>query len=118
MAQKIAFEVANVFMDRVKEIYNLTNVHILDLAEVPTEPSNIHLGKNIVIFAFVGFVLVSGYLLLVNMLDTTIKSDSDIEKATGLPVLASIVLMNEDSKKRGHSLMGGTSEESEGRRRR
>ena len=116
MAQKIAYEVANVFMDRVKEIYNLTNVHILDLAEVPTEPSNIHLGKNVVIFAFVGFVLVSGYLLLVNMLDTTVKSDSDIEKATGLPVLASIVLMNDDSKKRGSSIFNSSGEESEGRR--
>ena len=105
MAQKIALEVANVFMDRVKEIYNLTNVHILDLAEVPTEPSNIHLGKNIVIFGFVGLVLVSGYLLLINMLDTTIKSDNDIERATGLPVLASIVCTSDDSKKRSHSSM-------------
>ncbi len=101
MAQKIAYEVANVFMERIQEIYNLTNVHILDAAEIPTEPSNINLLKNVVIFSFVGLVLVSGYILLVNMLDTTIKTDTDAEKITGLPVLASIVLTSEETKKKG-----------------
>ena len=100
-AQKICLEVANVFMDRVKEIYNLTNVHILDIAEKPESPCNIKLAKNVVIFSFVGFILVSGYVLLLNMLDTTIKSDSDIEKITGLPVLASIVITTDDAKKKG-----------------
>lgn len=100
-AQKICLEVANVFMDRVKEIYNLTNVHILDIAEKPDAPCNIKLAKNVVIFSFVGFILVSGYVLLLNMLDTTIKSDSDIEKITGLPVLASIVITTDEAKKKG-----------------
>ncbi len=106
VAQKIAYEVANVFMDRVKEIYNLTNVHVLDAAEIPTEPSNINLTKNIIIFSFVGLVLVSGYILLVNMLDTTIKTDTDIERVTGLPVLASIVYTNEETKKKGFTSKG------------
>lgn len=97
---KIANEVARVFRDKVSEIYNVSNVHVLDKAEVPTEPSNIHLFKNIVIFMFIGFILVSAYILLVNMLDTTIKTDTDIEKALGIPVLASIVQTDESVKKK------------------
>ena len=100
LAYAIANEVATVFKDKVNEIYKVSNVHVLDKAEVPNEPSNIHLFKNIVIFMFVGFILVSAYILLINMLDTTIKTDLDIEKNLGLPVLASIVLTDENVKKK------------------
>ena len=110
LAYRIATEVANVFMDKVNEIYNVSNVHILDKAEIPTEPSNIHLLKNIVIFAFVGAILVSAYILLINMLDTTVKSDLDIEKALNVPVLASIVFNDESSKKKNKSSNSSSSE--------
>ena len=38
----------------------------------------------------VGFVVAFAYVLIANMLDTTIKSAEDVEKYIGLPVLASI----------------------------
>lgn len=99
-ACEIAKELADVFKEKVNEIYKVSNVHVLDVAEVPEKPSNINLVKNIIIFAFVGAILVSGYILLVNMLDTTIKTDTDIEKSLNLPVLASIVYTGESSKKK------------------
>lgn len=99
VACSIAKEIANVFIETVNHYYKLDNLNVLDEAKVSTSPSNVHLAKNIVIFAFVGGILVAGYILLINMLDTTVKSDSDIEKALGVPVLASIVLTNENAKK-------------------
>ncbi len=99
MACKITSETANVFVEKVNEIYKLDNLNILDKAEVNYTPSNIHLTKNIIIFAFVGAILISGYILLINMLDTTVKSDTDIEKALHVPVLASIVLTSESARK-------------------
>ncbi len=39
---------------------------------------------------FVGIVIACGYVLLVNMIDNTVKTEADIEKITGLKVLASI----------------------------
>lgn len=99
MACNIAKEIANVFIETVNHYYKLDNLNVLDEAKVNTTPSNVHLAKNIVIFAFVGGILVSGYILLINMLDTTVKSDTDIEKALDVPVLASIVLTNENAKK-------------------
>ena len=99
-ACRIANEVSEVFIDEVTEIYKVKNLYILDPAEVNYTPSNINLAKNIVIFAFVGAILVAGYILLINMLDTTVKTDSDIEKAVGVPVLASIVLSDEAAKKK------------------
>lgn len=96
----IANEVAKVFTDKVTEIYKVENLYVLDVAEVNNEPCNVNLIKNVVIFAFVGAILVAGYILLVNMLDTTVKTDSDIEKALNIPVLASIVLTDDSSKKK------------------
>ena len=69
---------------------------------MPSEPYNINHVKNVVIFAFVGIVVASMYVLVINMLDTTIKSSEDIEKITGFTVLASIPIYEaiEDKSKR------------------
>ena len=96
----IANELAEVFIGKVNEIYKVQNLYVLDVAEVNGEPYNINLLKNVVIFAFVGAILVAGYVLLINMLDTTVKTDADIEKALGVPVLASIVLTDDSNKKK------------------
>jgi len=98
----IANEIAKTFVGAVEDIYKLSNLSVLDAAKVPQEPSNIHLAKNVLIFAFVGGIIVSGYILLINMLDTTVKSDVDIEKTVNLPVLASIVFTNDNVKKSSH----------------
>ena len=113
LACAIANETANVLIERAIEYYKVDNANILDEAEVALKPSNVNLFKNIVIFAFVGGVLVSGYILLVNMLDTTIKTDTDIMRITNLPVLASIVL-NEDTQKKKKSRNSSSSKRSRG----
>lgn len=99
IACNIAKEIANVFIQTVNHYYKLDNLNVLDEAKVSPTPSNVHLVKNVIIFAFAGGILVAGYILLINMLDTTVKTDTDIEKALGVPVLASIVLTNENAKK-------------------
>ena len=75
---------------KVAEIYNINNVYVLDEAEVPNEPYNINHIKDIVIFAFVGIVLAAIKVLITNMLDNTIKTEQDVEKTSGLLVLAQI----------------------------
>lgn len=100
LACKIANELAIVFTEEAQEIYKVNNVNILDEAVVSLKPSNVNLFKNVVLFAMVGGVIVAVYILLINMLDTTVKTDIDIEKAIGLPVLASIVLTEDAPKKK------------------
>lgn len=89
-ATKIANEIAKVFCEKIVEIYNISNTYLLDRAEVPTAPSNINHIKDITIFTFIGIVISCAYVLVANMLDTTIKTEEDIEKVTGLTVLVSI----------------------------
>lgn len=99
---KIANEIAKVFIAKIKEIYNIENIQIVDEAEVETEPSNIHHQKDIMIFTFVGLVIAAGYVLVANMLDTTIKTAEEVEKEFKIPVLATIPLYNfEPAKNKG-----------------
>lgn len=89
---KIANEMANVFAKKIKEIYNIENIQVLDEAEVETTPSNINHTKDVMIFTFIGVVVAAGYVLIANMLDTTIKSSEEVEKEFKIPVLVSIPL--------------------------
>lgn len=90
VAQKIANESAKVLIEKVKQYYKIDNLYIYDEAEVENAPYNINHKKDILIFAVIGIVLAFGYVLVANMLDTTIKSTQDIEKISGVTVLASI----------------------------
>mgnify|MGYP004498533739 FL=1 len=90
VAQKIANESAKVLIEKVKQYYKIDNLYIYDEAEVENAPYNINHKKDILIFAVIGIVLAFGYVLVANMLDTTIKSVQDIEKIPGATVLASI----------------------------
>lgn len=90
LAAKIANEIRKVFADRVAELYDMQNIKPLDDAQVPTGPSNINHIKDILIFFAAGLVLSIIYVVLANLLDNTVKNSNDIEKATGLNVIAEI----------------------------
>ena len=99
-AARIANEIAKVFEEKIAgEIYNINNVHIVDEATPETQPSNVNHAKDIVIFAFIGAVVAVMYVLIANMLDTTVKTQEDIEKSIKIPVLASIPLYDMDMEK-------------------
>ena len=90
LAAKIANEIREVFTERVAELYDMQNIKPLDDAKVPTAPSNINHTKDVFMFACIGIVLAIIYAIIANLLDNTVKSSSDIEKAVGLNVIAEI----------------------------
>ena len=90
MSAKIANEIRKVFTERVAELYDMQNIKPLDDAKVPVVPSNINHTKDIIIFFAIGVVLGIIYALIANLLDNTVKNSKDIEKATGLNVIAEI----------------------------
>ena len=85
---------AKVFTEEISRIYNINNVKIIDQAEATNTPSNINHMKDIMIFAFGGVVVAVMYVLIANMLDTTIKTAEEVEKQFKVPVLATIPLYN------------------------
>ncbi len=90
-AAKIANEITKVFSEKVKAIYNIENVQVIDEAEIQNSPSNINHTRDIVMFMLIGLVIAIVYVLILNMLDTTVKTPEDIEKLFDtIPVLVSI----------------------------
>lgn len=102
IAAKIANEIAKVFTDKVKEIYNINNVQIVDEAEITSTPSNINSAKNTILFAGMGMVVAVVYVIIANMLDTTVKTAEDIENNFNVPVLVSIPMIEKLNNERKH----------------
>jgi len=95
-ARNIATEVGNVFKEEVKSIYNINNVTVIEYAEVSNVPANINHVKDIIIFEFLGLFLSCGIVLIVYLMDTTIKDEKDVENQIGLPPLGIIPLYKEE----------------------
>lgn len=107
-AARIANEIANVFKEKIAgDVYNINNVHIWDEAKIATSPSNVNHLKDIVIFAFIGAVVAVMYVLIANMLDTTVKTQEEIEKSIKIPVLASIPMYDMEMEKLKKKGRGG-----------
>lgn len=101
-ARRIASEVANVFIEQIaKGYYAMDNVYIVDEPKTADTPYNINHLKDLVIFGAIGFVIACVYVLIANMLDTTVKSKEDIEKKLGLIVLTTIPVYESATKKKG-----------------
>ena len=90
LSAKIANEMTEVFKQTVNEIYNIKNIIVLDDAEVNVKPVNVSYAKNTVIFALAAFLMVAVIIFLIYYFDNTIKTEENVQKLTGLPVLASI----------------------------
>ena len=95
-AMQIANETVELFKEQVAEIYNINNVHVVDAAEEEKVPSNVNHTKDVILFAFIGIVVAVIYVLIANMLDTTIKSREEVEKLYKVPVLAEIPFNTEE----------------------
>ncbi len=94
-AKVIADEISKVFIEKIAhDIYKMDNVTIIDSAKEDSNPYNINHTKDIIMFTAIGIVIAIVYVLIANMLDTTVKSQEDIEKKLGLSVISSIPLYN------------------------
>lgn len=89
LAETIAKELAKVFVEEAEEIFQIENVNIIDAAERAYYPYNINHAKDLIVFGMLGAFLSCGLVLLIYMLDTTVKEEEDLEEV-GLPILGTI----------------------------
>lgn len=89
-AKKIANEAANVFVEEIPELYNISNVSILDKAEISNVPYNINVPKQLLLSLMIGLVLGFGIVFLIYYFDRTIKSTEQVESKLGLPILGTV----------------------------
>lgn len=99
-AQDIANAVREAASVHIQTVMDIEAVNVVDYAEMPMEQVSPNLLLNIVLGAGVFFVLAASCILLIHILDDTIKDPDDVENYLGLSVLANIP-MDESLKPKG-----------------
>ncbi|MBU3144964.1 YveK family protein [Clostridium sp. CF012] len=98
---KEAMNIANQFAKSLKFVSNdvkkADNVQLLDEAQLPIAPDSPNPKLNMAIAFFIGLMVSLGISFLLEYLDNTVKSQEDIEKLTGIPVIG-IIPLTEDKR--------------------
>ena len=93
---ELAKEIADVVREsssvQITKIMDAEAVNVVEEANLPTAPSSPNVIKNSILGGMLGVILALGIIVLVYMLDDTIKTSDDVEKYLGLNVLTSIPL--------------------------
>ena len=87
-AASISNSMADALRYRIGEIMNTETPAFVEKAVVAQRPSSPSLKKNVAIGGLLAGVLVCGALIVIYLLDDTIKSEEDVEKYLGKNVLA------------------------------
>ncbi|MCA0985192.1 capsular biosynthesis protein [Halobacillus yeomjeoni] len=100
-AVAIANRTVKVFKEEIPQLMNVDNVNILTEAVVAADPSPVSPkpALNIAIALVVGLMVGVGLAFLLEYLDNTIKTEEDIEKSLGLPIMGVVsTISTEDIK--------------------
>lgn len=89
-AMKVANEIGKVFAKEIPELYNISNVNILDTAEVAPSAYNVNITKQSAISLLAGLVLGLGVVFVMYYFDRSVKNASQIEDKLKFPVLATV----------------------------
>lgn len=85
----IANTTASIFEEKIPDLMKVDNVKILATAEVPPVPAPIKPDPlmNMAIGAVLGLLFGAGLSILIDQLNTTVRTEEDIEEIPGLQVL-------------------------------
>ena len=89
-AKVIANEIARIFNNEVINYFEISNVGVVDEAEISTLPYNVNVVKQLIISALIGIVLAFGIVFVIFYFDTTVKNGEEIEKKLNLSVIGYI----------------------------
>lgn len=97
-AATLANSIADTAPAYLTEIVSGSSVKIIDRATVNEIPVSPNVLTNTMIGLVLGFMLAIGYVLLVSLMDTRIKTEQDLAKISDLPVLGAISDFNNASR--------------------
>ena len=89
-AKQIADTLRKAVSVQITEIMNADSVNTVEEGNLPTSPSSPNVKKNMMLGAMLGLVISMGFVVLIFLLDDTVKTPDDVEKYLGLNVLASL----------------------------
>ncbi len=98
-AQKIADTTTTIFSKEITDITGIDNVKPYEVAQLPSEPSNNTLKRDIAIAAAVAIFGVLAIAFVIFYFDDSVKYGEDLEKKIGLPIAGKIIKSNIKARK-------------------
>ena len=98
-AELIVDTIVDVLPNRIAEIVDGSNVRLVDSAILPTERSSPSYSKYAMIGLLLGFVCSCGVIVVIDLLDTTIRDDDYLFQRYNIPVLAVVPDANQKTSK-------------------
>ncbi|MDP4083164.1 MAG: Wzz/FepE/Etk N-terminal domain-containing protein [Bacillota bacterium] len=99
-AADIANTTAEVFKDQVPKIVGNDYIRILSDAKINLMPINKNPNNKIIVFLVAGIIVGIGFVFLLDSLDDSIQSESEIELLLNIPVLGKVSKVNKKNVKR------------------
>lgn len=103
LAKDIVDQFARVSRETLSAIMKTDEPSIVELGYIAEKPVSPNMFKNILIGAILGAVVSSAVIIMLYLIDDTVKSADDIEKYLGLNTMAAIPLQEEDKKTKKNS---------------
>lgn len=82
VAQSILIEAIRIFLEDIKEIYNVNNAYIIENANIPEVPYNINHVRDIIVFFIIGFAVSMVCIFIYEPISKKIKSTKCFEKVS------------------------------------
>ncbi len=90
LAQKIANSIADEAPREIIRVVKAGSVEVIDHAKLPDKPASPSMKRNVAIGFLIGIVICFGVCMLLQMLDTAVWLEEDLEGLHDIPVLGSI----------------------------
>lgn len=97
-AKQLADTYAEVIMDYISEKMELRRPRLLQVAQVPSSPISPNIKASVIRAFMAGGMLTAAVVVLLYLLDDKIRTDDDIEKATGLATLGTLMKQEHSNK--------------------
>lgn len=105
----LANKIADVFKEEVPNLMNIDNINILSSAKLSDEPKPVKPNKflNIAMASVASLLLGIGLAFLIEVLDTTIRNETDIEEISEIPIIGVISPFDIEKKGKAWQLQKG-----------
>ena len=101
LACNLSNAIANQLRTRIAKVMNTDEPSVVEAAIVPIHPISPSIAKNGILGGAGAFVIVAAIIIIVHLMDDSIKSEEDIEKYLHQNVLAVVPLVNSMVDKKG-----------------
>lgn len=101
-AVEISNKIVEVFEEQIPQLMSVDNISILSTAKLSDKPTPVKPNRrmNMAIGGLIGFMVGLTLAFLLELLDNTMKSESDVETLLNLPVIGIVDVIKDEKRKR------------------